>query len=132
MFTELTHHTVIVDDADEAIEFYTDVFGFELREDETFTPGMRWVTVAPPGADTEVVLQEPTEEGFGDDAAAMRERVGESPITVFAVDDCRETVATLRERGVTVTREPEEQPWGVTAVVEDCYGNPYDLVEAAE
>lgn len=133
MFTELTHVTVLVDDADEAIDHYTEDFGFELRADETFTPGMRWVTVAPAGADAELVLQEPTEEAFGEEqAAAMRDLIGAGTMTVFAVDDCRATVETLRENGVEIPSPPEEVPWGLSAVVEDRYGNPYNLVESSE
>lgn len=133
MFTELTHSTVLVPDTDEAIAHYTEDFDFELRADDEFTPGMRWVTVAPEGATVELVLQEPTEEGFGADrAAAMRERIGEGTMTVFAVADCRATVERLRENGVDVTSEPEEAPWGVSATVADRYGNPYNLVESRE
>lgn len=133
MLTEVTHVTVLVEDADEAIEWYTETFGMELRADEAFAPGMRWVTVAPPGGSTEVVLQEPTAEGFGEEgAAALRERIGRGTTTVIRTDDCRETVEELRSRGVTVTSGLDEQPWGVSAVVEDLYGNPYNLLEPAE
>lgn len=130
MITGVTHVTVLVDDIDEALAWYTETLGFEARDDEQFAPGMRWVTVTPPGGDTEVVLQEPTAEAFGTDAAAdMRDRIGQGTVTVLAVDDCRDTVAELETRGVTVTTQPEEVPWGVHALIEDLYGNPYNLVE---
>lgn len=133
MFSELTHTTVLVDDTDEAIAHYTDDFGFELRDDEEFMPGMRWVTVAPEGAKTELVLQEPTVGAVGEEqATAMRDRIGSGTMTVFEVEDCRATVETLRENDVTVTSDPEGVPWGVSAVVADQYGNPYDLVEPNE
>lgn len=57
MLTDLTHVTVIVEDADEALEWYTETFGFEVRADEEFDPGVRWLTVASPAADTEIGLQ---------------------------------------------------------------------------
>jgi predicted enzyme related to lactoylglutathione lyase len=130
MRADVTHVTVLVTDTDEAIEWYTDSFGFELRADDTVAPGMRWVTVAPEGSDVEVVLQEPTDEAFGSErAAALRDRVGQGTTTVLGVADCAGTVETLRDRGVEVTGEPEEMPWGVSAVVTDCYGNPYNLLE---
>lgn len=131
MIENVTHVTVLVADVDEAIAWYTEPFGFELRADETFGSGQRWVTVAPPGDDTEVVLQEPDPALHGADrAAAMRERIGTGTMTVLAVDDCRETVDDLSERGVTITTSPEPVSWGVHAIVEDCYGNPYNLVES--
>lgn len=130
MLTDVTHVTVLVEDLDEALEWYTEVFGFENRADEEFAPGARWVTVAPPGAHTEVVLQEPTPSVHGEARAEeMRALIGSGTITVLATDDCRATVEALRDRGVTVTTEPEEVPWGVHANVVDLYGNPYNLVE---
>lgn len=130
MLTDVTHVTVLVEDTDEALDWYTESFGFEKRADEEFAPGMRWVTVAPPGGHTEVVLQEPTPEFFGAEAAAaMADRVGQGTTTVVETDDCRATVEDLRERGVTGSSDPEDVPWGVSAMVEDLYGNPYNLVE---
>lgn len=130
MISDVTHATMLVSDTDEAVEWYTETFGFELRNDEEFAPGMRWVTVAPEGGDTELVLQEPNEEFHGTDRAKeMQDQIGKAPTTVLAVDDCRETVAELEENGVEVTTQPEEVPWGVHANVVDLYGNPYNLVE---
>lgn len=130
MISRVTHVTVLVADIDEAIEWYTSTFGFELRNDEEFAPGMRWVTVAPADGETEIVLQEPSEAFHGEaPAAAMRERIGRGTMTVLAVDDCHETVDELDGRGVEITTEPEEVPWGIHAIIEDLYGNPYNLVE---
>jgi len=113
VITEVTHVTVLVADTDEA-----------------FAPGVRWVTVAPPGGDVEFVLQEPSDGFHGAErAAAMRDQIGTGTMTVLAVDDCRATVDALSGRGVEVTTGPERVPWGIHAVVLDCYGNPYDLVE---
>ncbi len=131
VITGVTHVTVLVGDVDEAIEWYTDALGLELRADEEFAPGARWVTVAPADGDTEVVLQEPSEEFHGAEAAReMRERIGEGTMTVLAVDDCRATAADLADRGVEIRTGPEEVPWGVPTVVADPWGNPFDLVEA--
>lgn len=131
MLGEITHVTVLVADTDEALEWYTRVFGFEVHADEEFAPGARWVTVAPPGGGTEAVLQEPNPELHGDAAAEMRQRIGEATMTVIGTDDCRGTIDELADRGVTVTTEPEPVPWGVHAIVEDLYGNPYNVVESA-
>jgi catechol 2,3-dioxygenase-like lactoylglutathione lyase family enzyme len=130
MLTDVTHVTVLVEDADEALEWYTEKLGFETRADEEFAPGARWVTVAPPDGTTEIVLQEPSEEFFGGEAAELRTRIGEMTTTVLAADDCRATVDELRARGVTITTEPEEVPWGLHANIVDLYGNPYNIVES--
>lgn len=131
MIQALTHVTVLVEDVDEARKWYRSKLGFEVRSDDEFAPGMRWVTVAPPGEPTEIVLQEPNPDFHGPERAdTLRDRIGEGTTTVLAVDDCAETVATLEARGVTITTQPEEVPWGIHATIVDLHGNPFNLVES--
>lgn len=130
MLTGVTHVTVLVEDTDEALDWYTDAMGMEVGADETMDEGGRWVTVAPPGGETELVLQEPDRAVHGADrAAAMRERIGEGTMTVLGTDDCEATVGEMEDGGVAVLTGPEPVPWGVHAVVADLYGNPYNVVE---
>lgn len=125
LITEVTHATVLVEDTDEAIEWYTDVLGFELRTDEEIAPGVRWVTVAPADGGTELVLQDPDEAFHGTDgAAAMRAAVCRGTITVLAVDDCRETVRRLEERGVEVRPSPSRSRGASTPPSSICTGIP--------
>ena len=49
---------------------------------------------------------------------------------VLSTADCRATVAELESRGVTVTEEPEELPWGVSAMIADPYGNEFNVMQA--
>ena len=56
MITNLETVTVYVNDQDQALDFYVNKLGFEKRADNPIGPGMRWVTVAPPGGKTEIVL----------------------------------------------------------------------------
>ena len=56
MITKLHTVAVPVTDQDKALEFYAGPLGMELRRDDTFGPGMRWIEVAPPGADTTLAL----------------------------------------------------------------------------
>ena len=56
MITNLESVTVYVNDQDQALDFYVNKLGFEKRADNPMGPGMRWVTVAPPGGKTEIVL----------------------------------------------------------------------------
>jgi len=132
MLTAVTHGTVLVEDTEDALEWYTKSVGMGPRADDEFGPGMRWVTVPtgerhrdrPPGADPAIQ---------GDERAAeLRERIGQGTVTVLATDDGRATVAVKRERGVTITSEPETVSWGLHANVIDRYGNPSTLVESTE
>lgn len=132
MFTEVTHVTVLVENVEEALAWYSETMGLEVRADEEFAPGMRWVTVAPSGGNTEIVLQEPNAGYHGEEMATqLRDRIGQGTMTVIGVEDCQQTVDELRERGVTIVQGTEEVPWGIHAIIEDLYGNPYNLVETA-
>lgn len=133
MIRSLAVVTVIVEDQDEAIDFYTGRLGLELRRDETFGPGARWVTVAPPGQEeVEIHLQEPSPELHGEEGAErLHEQIGLTPTWSFHTDDCEATYDELRSNGVTFASGPEERPYGTEAVFEDCYGNRFSLLEPA-
>ena len=125
MITSLANISLIVKDYDEAIKWYTDVLGLELRMDGSMGGEYRFVTVGVKGQDdVSIVLHKPW------DAAP------DAPSSIhgllFHTDDCRAEVARLRQTSVTITLEPEEQPWGVQAVFEDLYGNSHVLVEPSQ
>lgn len=120
--TGLSHVTVYVADAEEALEWYTATLGFVVRADERFDDG-RWLTVSPTAdSPVEIVLLEPDED---------EELVGQGTMWVLTTEDCRATHERLRDRGVSFVSPPEELPWGVSAVFTDLYGNPYNLLEPA-
>ena len=130
MITQLSRVSVIVRDQDEALKWYTEKLGLEKREDEEFAPGARWLTVAPPSQkDFEIVLFIPGPMHSTEDAKVLEGRVGQGTAWVFNTNDCRQETAALKSRGVKFTQEPEEVPWGVEAIFEDLYGNPYVLLE---
>ncbi len=122
--TKLSHVTIIVPDQDEALSWYTEKLGFEKRVDDATTlPGYRWLTIAPKGQqDLEIALFQARDE---------RERgwVGQGTLWVLETDDCRAACAELAARGVTILNQPEQMPWGVSAIIQDLYGNPYNLLE---
>jgi predicted enzyme related to lactoylglutathione lyase len=128
MITNILSFTLIVANQDEALTYYTEALGFEKRSDNPMGEGMRWVTVAPRDSNVELVLQPP--DWFeGEERAQKLERVGQSPTIVFRVVNCRETYATLRDRGVKSVDEPTDTGWGVQAVFNDLYGNGFVLLE---
>lgn len=118
--------SVLVDDYDEAIDFYVDKFGFEVRYDGSLEDGTRLVH-----------LELPTQRGSGvwlfeADGEEQRERVGNqtggAPLGVFYTDDCRGVADELEERGVEVGGV-RGSDGDVSVHVEDCYGNRFVLVE---
>ncbi|AWE48695.1 MULTISPECIES: VOC family protein [Streptomyces] len=122
--------TLVVDDYDEAIRFYTDALGFRLVEDAPRPDGSRWVVVAPvgPGAGTGLLLARAKGDG-------QRARVGDQTggrVGFFLhTDDFARDHARMLAAGVTFLEEPRHEPYGSVAVFQDLYGNRWDLLQPA-
>ena len=114
--------SVFVDDQEKALRFYTDVLGFEKRQD--FPVGaFRWLTVASPGGsgDVELVL-EPNDNPA---ARSFQEALYEQGIqaTNLGADDVRAEYERMKRLGVVFTTEPTEMGPVITAVFDDTCGN---------
>jgi lactoylglutathione lyase len=118
--------SVFVSDQDRAKDFYTNILGFELRADEPLFPGAtsRWVAVVPEGAATEVILYLPDENW-----EHYKQVVGQSQALTFNVTDMNSLYSDLKAEGVKFIQEPDEQPWGTYATIEDSEGNKLILVQ---
>ncbi|GAA0254105.1 VOC family protein [Haladaptatus pallidirubidus] len=130
MIKKLQLTTRIVDDQDEALNFYTEKLGLKKTTDETFGPDdQRWVTVGAELDDTVEIVLEPLDWFDGEEADRRSAMNGGQPALAFTVDDCQATYEMLHERSVEFTSEPTEQPYGIEAVATDLYGNGVVLVE---
>ncbi len=114
--------SVLVDDQDKALRFYTDVLGF-VKKTEVPLGDARWLTVVSPDQPdgTELLL-----EPDGHPAAApFKQALVEDgiPFTSFAVDDVHEEFERLRGLGVVFTQEPVAMGSVTTAVFDDTCGN---------
>ena len=135
MLNQLANVQVWVHDQDEALAFYTEKLGFEVREDVT-VPEMgnfRWLSVGVPGQDVAIVLMAvPGAPVFDDET---RQQIldllakGASGGLFFTTEDCRASFEELSGRGVEFTQEPTEQPYGVDAGFRDPSGNQFRMVE---
>ena len=125
----IAHVTVIVRDQDEALRFYTQQLGMEVREDRTMG-AYRWLTVAPKGSDAAIVLQKPSAPfQTPDEVERMLGRVGQGTMWVVETDDCKRDHDAMVGRGVKFPSAPSEMPWGTSAVFEDLYGNKVNLLQ---
>ena len=112
----------MVEDQDKAIEFYVELVGLELRQDEDYGDGRRWVEIAPSGSQTKLTLKTP--EMFGrEEAIHRRALIGSSPQVTFLVDDCMELYRNLRKEGVSFDDEPTRRAWGTSVTARDPTGN---------
>ena len=134
----LAHVNQWVRDQEEALAFYTEKLGMELRDDVT-VPEMgnfRWLTVGPVGQpDVAVVLMAiPGPPVFDPDTAAKLQEVmtkGAAGGLFFSTDDCRETYEDLRAKGVEFNQEPMERPYGIDAGLRDPSGNQIRLIQSS-
>ncbi|MEU5694475.1 VOC family protein [Actinosynnema sp. NPDC020468] len=111
----LSHLFVQVHDQDEALTFYRDVLGLEVRTDMPFQ-GFRWLTVGPPGQpEVEIVLEDPTMGRAPDDAVALKSLLAKGSLAgvIFRVDDCDALFERVSAAGAEVMQEPVDQPYGV-------------------
>lgn len=127
--------SVWVQDLDESLRFYTEILGFEPKDDIAMGPDFRWVTVAHPAQpELQIHLTTPSKP-LSDDLIAAMQRAqadGGLPGLGLAVDDCRATYEALSAKGVEFIQPPEERPYGVEALMRDNSGNWMVLVEARE
>jgi catechol 2,3-dioxygenase-like lactoylglutathione lyase family enzyme len=135
MLKQLTHVQVWVNDQDEALAFYTDKLGMELREDVT-VPEMgnfRWLSVGIPGQDVAITLMAipgpPVFEEATRDAIKALLAKGASGGLFFVTDDAQKSYEELKSRGVEFTQKPTEQPYGIDAGFRDPSGNHFRLAQ---
>jgi catechol 2,3-dioxygenase-like lactoylglutathione lyase family enzyme len=126
----LEHFTIVVDDYDRAIEFFTGALGFELIEDSpALTTGdgrpKRWVVVRPPGAQTGVLL---AQADGPRQAAAVGNQVAGRVGFFLRVDDFDAAYGRMTAAGVKFATEPRDEPYGRVAVFLDVAGNRWDLL----
>lgn len=127
---------VWVHDQDEALAFYTDKLGMEVRADVTL-PEMgdfRWLSVGPVGQpDVSIVLMAIPGPPMIDDATAaeIRELTAKGfASTVFlTTDDCQTSYEELLARGVEFTETPEKRPYGIDCGFRDASGNSLRLTQ---
>jgi catechol 2,3-dioxygenase-like lactoylglutathione lyase family enzyme len=139
MLKQLTHAMVWVHDQDEALAFYTDKLGLELRDDVT-VPEMgnfRWLTVGVPGqADVAVTLMAPPGPPVFDEETRQQlldlVAKGAAGGLFFTTDDVRASYEELSQRGVEFTQEPTEQPYGTDAGFRDPSGNQMRMMQTRE
>jgi len=130
MLKSLTNVNVWVHDQDEALAFYTEKLGMEIRNDVT-VPEMgnfRWLTVGIPGQpDVALALMAvPGPPVFDEETSEQIKALlakGAAGGLFFAVDNCRASYEELKSKGVEFGQEPTEQPYGIDAGFRDPSGN---------
>jgi catechol 2,3-dioxygenase-like lactoylglutathione lyase family enzyme len=134
MITKLSHTTIWVTNQDEALAFYTQKLGFEVRTDVTMEGGFRWLTIGlKDQPDLEVVLMEPKPGFMFDEETARTIRglvqKGAFGAGVLETPDCRKTYQELSARGVQFMGEPEDKFYGTEVIMKDNSGNWFSMTQ---
>ena len=124
--TALTLTSLVVNDYDEAIAFYTGALGFELRADEDRGNGKRWVVVAPPGTRGGGLLL--AKAASDEQRSRIGNQTGGRVFLVLEVDDFDAAYARLQQHGARFTEQPRHEEYGTVVVFLDLYGNKWDLI----
>jgi catechol 2,3-dioxygenase-like lactoylglutathione lyase family enzyme len=135
----LAHAQLWVHDQDEALAFYTDKLGMEVRSDVTLPEmgNFRWLTVGPPGQeDVAITLMAIPGPPVMDDTTAEDVRnlmsKGFAGTIFLRTDDVQASYEELKGRGVEFTETPEERPYGIDSGFRDPSGNSFRLTQVRE
>ena len=136
MLKQLTHVQVWVLDQDEALKFYTEKLGMEVREDVT-VPEMgnfRWLSVGVPGQDdvSITLMAIPGPPVFEEETQRKIQELlatGAAGGLFFSTENAQTTYEELKSRGVEFTQEPTEQPYGIDAGFRDSSGNHFRMAQ---
>ena len=130
---------VWVHDQDEALAFYTEKLGWEVRADVTLPElgGYRWLTVGPPSQpDMSVLLNAipgpPVLDGTTAEQIRSVMSKGWGGNVLLTTDDVHGAYEELKARGIEFTESPEERPYGIDSAFRDPSGNQFRLTQVRE
>lgn len=129
MNQQLAHISLVVDDYDEAIQFYVEKLHFELIEDTQLSETKRWVIVSPIGSTCSLLLAKAAND-------IQKSRIGNQTggrVFLFLyTDNFERDYQNLIDQKISIVRPPTVESYGTVAVFEDLYGNLWDLIEPAK
>jgi catechol 2,3-dioxygenase-like lactoylglutathione lyase family enzyme len=123
-------NSVMVDDQNKALAFYTDVLGFEKKHDIPVGGPYRWITVTSPGRDDLELSLEPNANPAG---KAFQEALFAQgiPATAFESENIADEVAALEKKGVAFTQKPTPMGPVIVAIFADTCGNLIQIYQRA-
>ena len=127
MKQHIAHVTLLVNDYQEAIKFYTEKLHFSLVENTYLSESKRWVLVAPSGsAECCLLLAKASSK---EEMACVGNQTGGRVFLFLYTDNLKRDYQNLIDQGITIVRAPKVESYGTVAVFRDLYGNLWDLIE---
>lgn len=127
MYQRIAHISLLVNDYDEAIDFYTNKLDFQIIEDTRLSIEKRWVLIAPKGAkECSILLAKAADK---QQLECVGNQVGGRVGFFLFTDNFWGDYNRMREMEINFLRPPTSHDYGIVAVFADLYGNRWDLVE---
>ena len=134
MIQKMAYTAIFVLDQDQALDFYVNKLGFEVKADGTLPHGFRWLTVSPKGqSDLQIILMKvasgPRLQPADVQTIGELMKKGAFGAGVFQTADCRKTYEELKSKGVEFLSAPKEEFYGIEAVFKDPFGNWFSMTQ---
>jgi catechol 2,3-dioxygenase-like lactoylglutathione lyase family enzyme len=123
----IAHVTLVVDNYDEAIAFYTKKLNFKLVEDTVLSPVKRWVLVAPPGSTETCLLL--AKADTNEQRRSVGKQTGGRVALFLYTDNFERDYRYMQQQDIKFISPARTEPYGKVVVFEDLYGNLWDLIE---
>jgi len=123
---------IMVSDQAQAVKFYTEKIGFDIRLNVPFYGG-KWIEVAPKDSESTLSIMEPNSQMMSPDELELAKRtIGRNTGIWFFSSDIQSTYEELKSKAVDITK-PEKQEWGgILSLVKDPDGNVFTLLSSPE
>ena len=121
---------LVIEDYDEAIDFYVNKLNFDLIEDTQLDENKRWVVVSPKGSNESRLLLAKADNS--DQKSRIGNQTGGRVFLFLFTDNFERDFNNLKRQNVTIIREPKDEVYGKVLVFSDLYGNLWDLIEPKE
>jgi len=119
--------SLIVDDYDRAIDYYTNKLNFILKEDTKLYDEKRWVIVSPSGSGSCNLLL--AKAATDEQKSRIGNQTGGRVFLFLHTDNFKRDYQNLIDNKIKIIRNPSAEPYGTVAVFSDLYGNLWDLIE---
>jgi len=123
---------IMVSDQAQAVKFYTEKIGFDIRLNVPFYGG-KWIEVAPKDSESTLSIMEPNSQMMSPEELELAKKtIGRNTGVWFFSSDIQSTYEELKSKGVDITK-PEKQEWGgILSLVKDPDGNVFTLLSSPE
>ena len=123
----ISNIALVVENYDDAIEFYTQKLNFELIENTDLGGGKRWVQISPPNAEgTNILLAKASNE---QQQQSIGNQAGGRVFLFLQTNDFWRDYEYMKSQGVEFTEQPRVEEYGTVVVFKDLYGTKWDLLQ---